>query len=75
MLDAFTVQALTYDPARFPDEPERFSGGLAVRVWDNGLVTSSPYGHARGAHVALEVFVGSDGKRHYRFPITIDPPR
>ena len=72
LLDSFSVQALTFDPVRFPSDPERSSGGLSVRVWSTGLVVAEPYGQAHGMKITLEVFVGEDGKRHYRFPITVD---
>ncbi|MFO0981516.1 MAG: hypothetical protein U1E76_07135 [Planctomycetota bacterium] len=70
--DRFCVQALMYDPARFPDNPEQFSGGLLVTVWNSGQVTAEPYGQRDGMQLRLDVFVGDDGARYYRFLISVD---
>ncbi len=72
LLDSFSVQALTYDPVRFPGDPEQFSAGLFVRIWNTGQVVAQPYGQSDGMQIELEVFVGEDDKRYYRFLLTFD---
>jgi hypothetical protein len=72
VVDTFRVQALLYDPVRFPANPEQFSTGLTVSVYDTGRVSATPYGNRDGLQLGLEVFVGPDQKRYYRFPLTID---
>jgi hypothetical protein len=51
---------LRNDPLRFQNDPEQFSGGPCVRVWNTGQVTAQPHGQRDGMQRWLELLVGED---------------
>lgn len=66
-----TVQVLMWNPGAFPDQPEQFSHGLAVRVAPDGDVVTQPYGEGTGMGLWAETGVNSAGQPVLRFPFSI----
>jgi hypothetical protein len=72
VVEHFFAQAMMWNPEMFPDNPEQSTRGLEVKIWSDGTVTSKRFGQRDGMDLAVETFTGTDGKRYYRFPFTID---
>jgi hypothetical protein len=66
-----TVQVLMWNPGVFPDQPEQFTQGLAVRVGPDGSVATLPYGEGTGMGIWAETGVNAAGQPVLRFPFSI----
>jgi hypothetical protein len=66
-----TVQVLMWNPGAFPDQPEQFTQGLAVRIGPDGDVATLPYGEGTGMAIWAETGVNGAGQPVLRFPFSI----
>ena len=67
----FWAQIVMWNPDVFPGNPEQWSGGIVVTVWDDGTSTAVPFGDSNNIEIDHELVRGPDGRVHVRFPFEI----
>lgn len=68
----FAVQVLMWNPEVFPQNPEQYTNGLAVKINPNGRIFTIPYGEQDGMEVWAETGYNANGEKVISFPFSID---
>ena len=59
-------------PRPFPEQPEKYTGGLFVWIQPDGEVSTAPFGSDLGGmQISHEIDVNAQGQPVIRFPFTI----
>jgi len=67
----FSLQVLMWNPAFSPTNPEQYSGGMKVTIYEDGSFRVSKFGSEDGISVSTKIVRVADGRRYLSFPFTI----